>query len=304
MNMPHLAELQVVFRERDVRIISISDDPLELVEALLERKADEHGKSYGEITSEYSLTTDPDGSSYRDYMDAAGQVAIPKAFLVGKTGLIEWIGHPMELDQPLNEVLDDVWDREQFKRTYAQQSQLQEAMRTVTELIADDRLNEAISFCQQQLSVDQPSTTREQWAVILQSLLFSSEQSDPEVISFYRGELEQFEGDPAAVIRFSASICDSLRDGRNVGSLSSDAIVALEHEIDQADEKWQPLLYTSLARLHETSGDLDKAIQSMQKAVNVSKSGGRDRMQRYLDEIQQVPTDSPDAVPSTPSKDK
>lgn len=38
--------------------------------------------------------SDPDGSVTKDYYEAAGPNGIPVAFIVGKTGEIEWIGTP------------------------------------------------------------------------------------------------------------------------------------------------------------------------------------------------------------------
>ena len=62
MSMPHLAELQTKFRDKDVQIISVSDESLDEVEALLKQQNQQVGKSFAEITSAYTLTTDPDGS--------------------------------------------------------------------------------------------------------------------------------------------------------------------------------------------------------------------------------------------------
>ena len=134
-SMPHLAETQTAYADRDVQIISISDEDIETVTEFLKREtpaekkaateedaeaaddeeaAEEPKKTYGDLTSVYCLTTDPDRSVSRDYMEAAGQNGIPTSFIVGKTGQIEWIGHPMRMDEPLSKVVDDSWDRDVF----------------------------------------------------------------------------------------------------------------------------------------------------------------------------------------------
>ncbi len=73
-------------------------------------------KTFGELTSAYCLTVDPDQSVHKDFFEAAGQTGIPCAFVVGKTGLIEWIGHPVvdNMDGVLEEVVSDKWDRDAF----------------------------------------------------------------------------------------------------------------------------------------------------------------------------------------------
>jgi thiol-disulfide isomerase/thioredoxin len=120
-SMPHLAETQEAFAEKGVQLISISDEDLPTVEEFLKRpfEGSEGGPAtFGELTSVYSLTTDPDRSNHTNFMQAAGQNGIPTAFIVGRTGLIEWIGHPMTMDEPLAKVVGDEWDRELFAKEF------------------------------------------------------------------------------------------------------------------------------------------------------------------------------------------
>ncbi|MCA9036918.1 MAG: redoxin family protein [Planctomycetaceae bacterium] len=122
-SMPHLAETQAKYADKGVQIVSISDEDLETVEGFLKRpvrgggpSADDPEKkqTYAELTSAYCLTTDPDGSVQKDYMEAAGQNGIPTCFIVGKDARVEWIGHPMAMDEPLEAILTGSWNREEF----------------------------------------------------------------------------------------------------------------------------------------------------------------------------------------------
>lgn len=148
-SMPHLVELQKEFADRQVQVISISDEDMETVDAFLKRpytarkaaatktaEADDDGdedggedekkevaatvepSTYGELTSAYCLTTDPDRSVFTSYMKAAAQNGIPTSFIVGKSGLVEWIGHPMRMDEPLLQVVDGTWDRDEFAEEF------------------------------------------------------------------------------------------------------------------------------------------------------------------------------------------
>lgn len=148
-SMPHLAELQKTYAEKGVQIISISDEDLETVEGFLKRPvrgakgpkaakedAEEDSKekaaakpvTYAKLTSAYCLTTDPDGSVKTDYMDAAGQNGIPTSFIVGKSGLIEWIGHPMSMDEPLEKIVSDEWDRDVFLEEFRKEQERDRVM--------------------------------------------------------------------------------------------------------------------------------------------------------------------------------
>jgi len=137
-SMPHLAAMQAKYMDKGVQIVSISDEDPETVQAFLKTsvrssapeadakdsggkqdskaaKADATPKqTYAQLTSAYCLTTDPDASVSIDYMEAAAQNGIPTSFIVGKTGQVEWIGHPMGIDEPLEQIVADKWDRAAF----------------------------------------------------------------------------------------------------------------------------------------------------------------------------------------------
>ena len=119
LEMPRLAELQKKF-DGDVQFISISIEDLETVEKFLAQKVprDKEKRTFQELTNGYCLTADPDKSVFEDYFEAAGKQVIPCAFVVGKTTEIEWIGFPMNLEKPLQQIVDGEWDREKFKVEY------------------------------------------------------------------------------------------------------------------------------------------------------------------------------------------
>ena len=138
-SMPHLAKTQAAHDPSELRLISVSDEPIETIKTFLQKKVlSESDETYGELTSVYSLTTDPDESVYDDYMRAAGQNGIPTAFLVGKDGRIEWIGHPMQLDDPVSQILQDRWDREAHAAEVRLEQSAIATMRQVEQIMSAD----------------------------------------------------------------------------------------------------------------------------------------------------------------------
>lgn len=69
----------------------------------------------------------------KTWMEAAGQEGIPTAFIVDKKGMIAWIGHPMEMDEPLAQVVDGTYDIEAAKKSYAEQMAMQQDLAVVGE---------------------------------------------------------------------------------------------------------------------------------------------------------------------------
>ncbi len=83
-------------------------------------------------------------------MEAANQEGIPTSFIVGKSGVIEWIGHPMELDGPLEAVVNDTWDREAFKKEMKLQQEFEQNMQKVAMLAGAGRFEEALKVVDEQ----------------------------------------------------------------------------------------------------------------------------------------------------------
>ncbi|HYO24313.1 MAG TPA: TlpA disulfide reductase family protein, partial [Lacipirellulaceae bacterium] len=133
-SMPHVSELQQKYADKGVQVVSVSTEPVETITEFLSKTAAGSEKTYAEITADYCLTTDPDGSVHADYMEAAAQNGIPCAFLVGKEGKVEWIGHPMSIDDVLEQLIAGQWDREAFRKTFEFQQRLEKAMQEVMRL--------------------------------------------------------------------------------------------------------------------------------------------------------------------------
>lgn len=168
-SMPHLVETQNKYADKGVQIVSISDEDLETVDKFLERKfkptpakksgdekeAEESGdqpKTYRELTSAYCLTTDPDRSASKDYMEAAGQNGIPCAFIVGKDQKIEWIGHPMSMDKALADIVDDKWDRAAFAEQFAESQKMNLLMAKVMRSAQSGDTEEAMELIESALA--------------------------------------------------------------------------------------------------------------------------------------------------------
>lgn len=140
-SMPHLASIQQRYPD-DLVVISVSHEDPGKIEEFLDRKTGD--QTYREITSPYRLATDPDRSVSDDYMRASGQGGIPTAFLVGKTGEIEWIGHPVRMDHPVEKVVAGQWDRAAHLRELEEERMVRARGRHVGKLMREKRFAEAL----------------------------------------------------------------------------------------------------------------------------------------------------------------
>ncbi|TWU60414.1 Thiol-disulfide oxidoreductase ResA [Rubripirellula tenax] len=290
-SMPHLAELQNEYRDQGVRIVSISDETIDEVKDLLGKEHPDSGKTFAEVTSAYSLTTDPDRSVYEDYMEASDQQGIPTAFIVGKTGLIEWIGHPGNMDEPLEAVVKDSWDREAFKLELKAQEELQENMVKVDELASEGKFDEAIKFTETQIESAANEMMKDHWGSIRHSLKLSSDKLDDETLAFYREQIGEMKGDLGGLIRFSYAIIGVAQDGRNIGPLASEAVKALEGESKDVAKEAQATYLSTIAMLHMADGKGDAAIATMEKAVEAADVRQKRRLTPMLEEFKKIKAD-------------
>lgn len=108
--IPHLNELSKKYA--DVTFIGVSvfeHDNFKSVPAFVKKMGDK---------MTYRVATDsvPEGKEAREgfmaqkWMDAANQSGIPTTFIVNGDGVVAWIGHPMRMDDPLDQIVNGKWD--------------------------------------------------------------------------------------------------------------------------------------------------------------------------------------------------
>jgi thiol-disulfide isomerase/thioredoxin len=122
VSMPHLTKLQEEYKDKGVTIIGVtSEDPnnsLADVEKMAAAKKD---------VMAYTVAWDKGRETNKAYMDAAMQSGIPTAFIVDQTGTLAWVGHPMEMDKPLEAVVAGKWDLAKAKADFAKELVIAEA---------------------------------------------------------------------------------------------------------------------------------------------------------------------------------
>ena len=298
-SMPHLADLQNKYRGNGVQIISVSDESLDEVKDLLGKKNEDVGKTFAEVTAAYSLTTDPDRSVYKDYMTAAKQQGIPTAFVVGKTGIVEWIGHPMDMDGPLAAVVDGTWDRDAFAAEMVAQQKMQQSMQRLSMLASTGKFKEAIALAEAQGEQATTDASKQQWMEIKYSLKLSAGMLDEDALAFFRGRIKTLKEDPLAMARFGYSLYGQAQQGVDIKPLLADVIAAMEEVSKNADSQMKPLMFNTLAMLASESGDLKKAIAAQQVAIDATDDERqKKRLMVMLDEFKQKANDGNAGEPS------
>lgn len=264
--MPHLAELQTKYGKK-VQIISVSDEDLETVNEFLQSKASgEEGKTFNDITKAYCLTTDPDESVKKSYMEAAAQNGIPCAFIVGKDQKIEWIGHPVEMDDVLAQVVEGKWNRELFAKDFTIQQQTQKVMMEVMRLAQKGELEPAIAKIDAFLVEAKGSSAAADLAGMKLQLL-SESGADSAKITAAVEEAVKMAQSAQSLVGVGYMVSGFQKDKKiDSPAICLEIAKKLEATLEKSDSQMKPICQYIIGRLYAVSGEMEKGMKFLEDA--------------------------------------
>ncbi|GJM18873.1 MAG: hypothetical protein DHS20C14_10860 [Phycisphaeraceae bacterium] len=142
---PHLSELQEE-HAGDVTFIGVNiwessrrrDEPqaqrIERVGDFVEGQGDKMG---------YTVVVEQDARMAELWMKPAGKNGIPAAFIVDGRGKVAWMGHPMQMDEPLGKIVKNEHDYAADAKTLQEQSYLSQVYRAFVMGVQSDDEHEA-----------------------------------------------------------------------------------------------------------------------------------------------------------------
>ena len=254
-SMPHLSKLQKEYKDYDVTIIGVSDEDLQTVSDFLVTKYRD-GKVQNDRI-QYTLTTDPDKSVKKAYFQAAGQRGIPASFIVGKDQKIEWIGHPMGMDAPLDAVVRDTWDRDKFKAEKIMMVLRQKSMEKDWDGVIE-KIDELVALSPMYAGYN-----------MQKFMILAKEKNDYDAAFAVAASVAEDNWDNAGALNQMAwMMATEDLDKRDLDL----ALRAAKRANDLTEEKDAAILDT-LARVYFEQGDIKKAVDWQRKAVEYAPEG-------------------------------
>ena len=286
-SIPHLADTQIKYANKGLQVIGVSNESLEEVKAFLPRKAkntDGSQTTIGELTKNYSLTTDPDGSTDEDYMLAAKQNGIPTAFIVGKDSKIEWIGSPFEMDDVLDEVINDKWDRKKYKE---EQDLFNEIQNTISKLARAKKFPEAIEALDGFMKRTNEARIK---FVLLKTKIdmqVNGGLAKKDAPKVYSELFKICEGEPmfiqdVAWTAYEHFIEDVIDDKATITA----AIKALEKSQNDLTGGIRANYLDTLSHLKFVSGDLPGAVRAQKEALKLAEEDQKEEFAAFLKELE------------------
>ena len=295
-SMPHLAALQKEYADKGVQIVSVSDEDLETIREFLTRKAPSSGdegtkdekqpETFADLCKVYCLTTDPDGSTGRDYMEAARQNGIPTSFIVGKDSKIEWIGHPMEIDQPLKAVVEDKWDRVKFAEQLRAQREMEMTVQRSSLAIRRNDHEQAITLIDKVLG--KLSNAEQKLQLQNTKLQVLVNKGDVAAASTHLTEvLNSLASNQQLLNVFTWSVYELSESAEVDKTILGLAASSAEKAAEKADKELKASLFDTAAHLRHKRGELDKALALETKAVPLASDQDRQFFTQFLKQLEE-----------------
>ena len=214
-----------------------------------------------------AMDTDADaGYMAKNWMEAAAQNGIPTAFVVGKDGRIAWIGHPMELEKPLAQIVAGTFDvgaeAARFTKAAAAEKKMADAQAKIGALAREKKFAEAVTELDKLTAAD-PSlilpTASAKFGFLAQS-------DEPRAYAFAR---ELMEGAGKAEPMLLNALAWQIVDDKALKAPDYDVALALAQKASSLtkDSDWQVL--DTLAAAKFKKGDTSGAIETETKAIEL-----------------------------------
>lgn len=264
-SMPHIASLQSEYGDK-VAFIGVTAEDDATVTEFMGNLAGQGDKTWSDVLT-YRIALDDERKTNERFMDAAGQGGIPCAFIVGKSGNVEWIGHPAEIDEPLKQIVDGSWDSALAKKSAAESKALEETLRKVgpkiDESMAAGDVAGAIAMVDDLLKQFPGNSMllKTRFKIAMQGPLFQEANKSASMISDVAGD----------DVRLLDDVAWMLATATEEPGLDLElALTAIKKAAELTKEQDVSVLET-IARVHFRRGSNADAIAFQKKAIEVAQ---------------------------------
>lgn len=241
-------------------------------------------KEKGEAMS-YRICEDIDGRTAQAFMEPTVSNGIPTAMIIGKTGLIEWVGHPMAgMDDVLDQVVAGTWDTAAAQAAFVKEREAEARAMAIQREFMDARKAgdwaKVADAAGRMFDLDPDMYGNLAFAKY--DALLRAGQAET-AATWGRSLLETFKENAQGLNGLAWTAVDP-RAGRATFDLEL-ARTAADKANALAEGRDFSVLDT-LARVHFLQGDPAKARELQQQAIDLAPEEAREELQARLKEYQ------------------
>jgi thiol-disulfide isomerase/thioredoxin len=283
-SIPHLNELHEQFSGQGLTILGISDEKPEVVKPWVQAKGS--GMAY-------NVGIDSDKSMNQAWMEAAGQKGIPAAFVVGKTGKVVYIGHP--LDPQFGKVVRLALSGRFDPIVQAKAKPILEAGRRAAKV---KNWREAYRFFDDAIALD-PKVMAPA-AIERYKIQLTQEKNLEAAAQYGRSLLQTYAEDPA----FLGDLADAIVTDPDISPRDFDLAKAAAAEMVKTAGRGNPALLAKLAAVQFHTGDVNAAIETQMEAWMGAPKAEKADFKRQLDSYRAGQKSSAASGPAAPGEPK
>jgi thiol-disulfide isomerase/thioredoxin len=269
--IPHLTELQK--KHEDVTFIGVSvwEQDQDEVKPFVEEMGDK--MDYRVAMDAVPEKGDADDAPMaKNWMKAAGQNGIPTAFIINKDLKVAWIGHPAEMDEPLEKIVNGSWDMntaiaeaKKAKEEQAKMAKIQEKLQKAMQSEDPAQIVAAID----EIVKEVPEAGKNLTPLKFNALVQAGEED--KALEVGKSLMEGEAGENSQALNFIAwAIVDPDVKKKPGAKLVAFALEAAKKGDAMEDGK-SPFLADTLAKAYFDSGDAAKALETQKRAVELAK---------------------------------
>ncbi|MEP3478635.1 MAG: redoxin domain-containing protein [Fuerstiella sp.] len=279
--LPYVAGLQDRYSD-DVTTVGITAESEETVTRFLNKEID-GGGTWGDVLN-FGIAIDDRRATQKRWRETSKDEGLPFVMIVGRTGLIEWSGHPATMGIPLKAIVEGSWDRqvarEVLRQEVAGQRSIDQHQQAIITAVNAGNYREAVGMTDRMLErmPDNPKILSLQKQLMLDGGLF--QQLNPVLAKL----VKLSDNNPAELNALAWNMTVEL----NIPQPDLDlALRAAQRASELTGHKNASILDT-VARVHYERGELQEAVEWQQKAADAkpnSKLLAR-TLKEYLGELQ------------------
>jgi thiol-disulfide isomerase/thioredoxin len=285
VSIPHLTELQKKYKDVTFIGVSISEHDPKAAKPFVEKMGDK---------MDYRVAVDDvDGTMSKTWMEAASQEGIPTAFIVNRDDKIAWIGHPMQMDKPLEEITAGKWDLEaaskQFKQEMGPKRKLIALNTKLREASKSGDAKKMVQVLDDAIAEDKDMEPR---LGLTKFLILFLKGGDADKTQEYGQRLvdKVLKDNPAALNELAWRVVGADKPTKPDARIVKLALAAALRADDITKHK-NPSIVDTLARAYFVSGDAAKALECQEQAMKLAKGTRLEddkEMQKHLEEYKKA----------------
>lgn len=274
--IPHLTKLQKKYKDELTVIgVAILEEDQSAVATFVEEMGDK--MDYRVALDSVPKDGSPEeGAMVKNWMEASGQAGIPAAFIVNGEGLIAWIGHPGQMDDPLEKVMTGKWDIAaealKLKELLAQKKKLEATFKKLQTLFGkfEDDGDAADLLTELDFAAKNLPDRADQFSMIKFQILASPKGNADQALSLGEKLVASELGEnPEALNNLAWMLVAPDREKKADAKLLKFALKAAL-KADNLSERKDPSIADTLAKAYFDNAQVEKAIETQERVVELA----------------------------------